>query len=121
VTSSANDSWILTWSSRELPCGEAPHVNVELVEARVVPVPGELNLELHLVLCDGQRTPRALSADAWPTPGAVGSAGGELAALDEAVAQGQRSRLDGEPADLGQSAVLMVVPYLATIWPLILS
>jgi hypothetical protein len=96
-------------------------VNVELVEARVVPVPGELNLELHLVLRDGQRTHRALSADAWPTPGAVGSAGGELAALDEAVAQGQRSRLDGEPADLGQSAVLMVVPYLATIWPLILS
>ena len=40
---------------------------------------------------------------------------------DEAVAQGQRSRLDGEPADLGPSAGLDGSPYLATIWPLILS
>jgi hypothetical protein len=36
---------------------------------------------------------------------------------------GSRSTVQarGEPADLGQSAVLMVVPYLATISPLILS
>jgi len=37
----------------ELPGREAPDVEVELVEPWVVVITSELNLELHLVACDG--------------------------------------------------------------------
>ena len=37
----------------ELPGREAPDVEVEFVEPWVVVITSELNLELHLVACDG--------------------------------------------------------------------
>jgi hypothetical protein len=55
---------------------------VELVEARVVPVAGKLNLELQLFPCDRQAAHRAVSSDTWPTPRPIRCATRELAALD---------------------------------------
>jgi len=38
--------------SFKLPCSEAPNVDMELVEARIVAVTSELNLEFQLVVFD---------------------------------------------------------------------
>jgi hypothetical protein len=53
-----------------------------------------------------------------PIPKTAGGVESDRPADAEA---GERSRLDGEPADLGQSAGSDGSPYLATIWSLILS
>jgi len=52
--------WLVRSSARllegpplELPGREAPDVEVEFVEPWVVVITSELNLELHLVACDG--------------------------------------------------------------------
>jgi hypothetical protein len=57
-------------------------VHVILVEAGVVAVSGELNLELQLVLGHGLLAHRARGTDAWPSPGAIRGMGGELTVLD---------------------------------------
>jgi hypothetical protein len=68
--------------SLEFPRGEAPQVKVELVQARIVTVMRELNLELQLVAGDGPFADDALGADARASPGAIGLLGGNLAGLD---------------------------------------
>jgi hypothetical protein len=52
------------------------------VEAGIIAVPGELNLEFKLVALYGRITNRAVSADAWPTPHAVWVTFGELPTVD---------------------------------------
>src|SRR5882724_12085544 len=52
----------------ELPGREAPDVDVVLVEARVVAVVRELDLELQLALRYGQVADRARGTDSWPAP-----------------------------------------------------
>jgi hypothetical protein len=66
----------------ELPRREASEVDVELVEPGIVTVAGELDLELHLVLRDGQPSDRAIGPDARPAPRAIRATDGELSALD---------------------------------------
>jgi hypothetical protein len=66
----------------ELPGGEAANVNVELIEAGVVAIVGELDLELHLLLRYTLAANRAFSADAWTAPGAIGSAVRKVATLN---------------------------------------
>jgi hypothetical protein len=66
-----------------LPNRKAPHVDVELVQTRVLAVMSELDLEFHLVASHGPAAYRTLSADARPAPCAVGSAVGELPVLDD--------------------------------------
>jgi hypothetical protein len=41
------------------------------VEARIIAVPGELNLKFKLVALHGRIANRTISADAWPAPHAV--------------------------------------------------
>jgi len=65
----------------ELPGGEAPDVNVELVESRIGAVMRELDLELHLGLGDRHFTDGAVCTDARTAPCAVGATAGNLAAL----------------------------------------
>ena len=55
---------------------------MELVEARVVPVAGKLNLELQLFHCDGQAAHRAVGADTRATLHPIRCATRELTALD---------------------------------------
>jgi hypothetical protein len=66
----------------ELPGGEAANVNVELVESGFSTVPGELDLELHLVARDRQVTHRAGSANARPAPRTIRATVRKLAVLD---------------------------------------
>ena len=63
-------------------------MDVELVEAGIVAVSGELNLELQLVLGHGLLAHRASGTDAWPTPGAIRGMGGELTVLDRSSGMG---------------------------------
>jgi hypothetical protein len=69
-------------ASLELPRGEAPQVNVELVQPGIVAVMGELNLELELIAAHGPLANGAGSTDARTSPCAIGSLGGHLAGLD---------------------------------------
>jgi hypothetical protein len=69
-------------ASLEFPRGEAPQVEVELVQARAVAVVRELNLELELVAAHGLFANDAAGADARASPRAVGSLGGNLSGLD---------------------------------------
>jgi hypothetical protein len=68
--------------SLELSRREAPDMNVELVEAGVVAVMSELNLELQLIALHGESTDGAGSADTRSAPCAVRTSGGELPRLD---------------------------------------
>jgi hypothetical protein len=62
----------------ELPRGEASDVHMELVQSGVVPVAGELDLELQLGLGHGLATHGAERADARPAPCPIWRPGGEL-------------------------------------------
>src|SRR5216683_7445484 len=73
---------VVVVGSLEFPRGEAPQVKVELVQARVVAVMGELNLELELVAAHGPLANDAAGADARASPRAIRSLGGHLAGLD---------------------------------------
>src|SRR2546421_7545002 len=64
--------------SLQLPRGEAPRVDVVLVQAGRV-VTGELDLELHLLACHGELAHRAWRPDAGASPGAVRVSVGKLA------------------------------------------
>jgi len=55
---------------------------MELVEARIVSVPGELNLKFHLVLGHGQPAHLAGGTDAGTTPRAIRASGGEFPTSD---------------------------------------
>ena len=68
--------------SLELPRGEAADMDVELVEAWVVAVTSELDLELQLVALDGKPTDGTGCADARPAPCTVRRSGRELPRLD---------------------------------------
>src|SRR6266436_2008344 len=57
--------------SLELPGGEAADVDVELVEARIVAIPSELNLELKLGFRHGQRADLTGGADPETAPGPI--------------------------------------------------
>jgi hypothetical protein len=57
-------------------------MEVVLVQARRIAVIRELNLELQLVAAHGPLANGAPGADAWPSPRAIGSLGGNLAGLD---------------------------------------
>jgi len=63
----------------ELPRREAPDVDVVLVEARVVAITRELDLELHLVALDGQFTDGTGRTDPGSAPCAVRLSAWELA------------------------------------------
>jgi len=70
--------WVLTGrvrtlarTSLKLPRGEAPDVDVELVEARVVAVSCELNLELQFILRHWLLAYRARGTDARPSPSPI--------------------------------------------------
>src|SRR4030095_445992 len=64
--------------SFKLPCGEAPNVDMELVEPRIVAVTSELNLEFQLVVFDRKATDATGCADTRPAPRAVRTSGREL-------------------------------------------
>lgn len=66
----------------ELPRREAPDVEVILVEAGGGTIVGELDLELELVLADGQVANRAGSPDSGASPGPIWLAGGDLSVSD---------------------------------------
>ena len=55
----------------ELPGREALDMDVELVEAEVVAVAGELNLEIQFVVLHGQFADGAWRSDAWTAPGPI--------------------------------------------------
>ncbi len=55
---------------------------MELVQAGVVPITGELNLELHLVSSNGDAADLARSADSWSAPGTIRPPTRELSVLD---------------------------------------
>jgi hypothetical protein len=61
-------------SSLEFPRRKAPHMDVKLVQARIIAVAGELNLEFQLILRDGQITNRAFGSNAGAAPRPVGPA-----------------------------------------------
>jgi hypothetical protein len=66
----------------KLPGREPANVDVELVEAGVVAIMGELDLELHLVARDGQFSDGADRTDTGSTPSAVRSAVRELPSVE---------------------------------------
>jgi hypothetical protein len=66
----------------ELPRREAPDVDVERVQPRVVAVAAELDLDLELVAGRGLVADGAYRANAWPAQGAIRSASRERAALN---------------------------------------
>jgi hypothetical protein len=68
--------------SLEFPRGEAPQVEVELVQARVVAVMRELKLEFELIAAHGLFANDAAGADARASPRAIRSVGRHLAGLD---------------------------------------
>jgi hypothetical protein len=63
--------WLRRSVPLELPRGEAPDVDVELVEARVVAVASELDLELQLILGYGTATDGAFDPDTRTTPSPI--------------------------------------------------
>src|SRR6266851_5443120 len=73
---------VVVVGSLEFPRGEAPQVQVELVQARVVAVMRELDLELQLVAAYGLLADDAAGADARASPRAIRSLGGHLAGFD---------------------------------------
>src|SRR5439155_18805544 len=89
--------------SLQLPRGEAPRVDVVLVQAGRV-VPGELDLELHLLTRHGELAHRAWRPDAGASPGAVRVSVGKLAVSNhdaDFLAQGllvHQPYLDGHVA-----------------------
>jgi hypothetical protein len=70
-------------ASFKLPYREAPDVEVELVQAGIVPVARELDLELHLGGRHRKVADRAWCADTRPTPRPVRATGGKLSVLND--------------------------------------
>src|SRR6266508_76727 len=68
--------------SLEFPRGEAPQVKVEFVQALLIAVIRELNLELQLVAAHGPLADGAGGADRRGSQRTIGSLGGHLAGLD---------------------------------------
>jgi hypothetical protein len=60
-------------------------MDVKLVQARIIAVAGELNLEFQLVLRDRQTTDRALGSDAGTAPRPVGSAAWQVSRLNNSA------------------------------------
>jgi hypothetical protein len=66
-----------------LPYCEAPDVDVELVQAGIVAVARELDLELHLGGRHWKVADRTRCADTRPTPRPVRATGGKLSLLND--------------------------------------
>jgi hypothetical protein len=57
-------------------------MDVELVQSRIIRVADELNLELKLILRDGEAAHPAVGADTGAAPCPIRSTGWELSGLD---------------------------------------
>jgi len=85
-------------ASLELPGGEASDVDVELVQAGIVTIAGELNLELHLVSFHRHAAHGTRRPNARPAPCAVRPTTRELAVQDDLTSDSSQDILV-HPAD----------------------